>query len=319
MEFGYGVPTRGPQASPEALATLARQGEALGYDIVSVSDHVVIPRQIASRYPYSESGTFGGGGDGACLEQLTLLAYLAAHTSRLRLLTSVMVVPHRSAVLAAKVLASIDVLSGGRLIVGCGVGWMREEFEALGAPPYDHRGTVSDEYIQAFRELWTKESPAYAGEYVSFSDIAFAPKPVQSSGPPIWVGGESPAALRRAGRLGDAWYPIGSNPSHPLATTSLLKEAIATVHRHAEEAGRDPATMDFAYSAGWYDDREAHALPDGSRQPFTGVPEQIAEDIRSFEDLGIRHMTLGLMGPTLEDTLERMEWFAKDVRPLVEA
>ena len=163
MEFGYGVPTRGPQASPEALATLARRGEALGYDIVSVSDHVVIPRQIASRYPYSESGTFGGGGDGACLEQLTLLAFLAGQTSRLRLLTSVMVVPHRSAVLAAKVLASIDVLSGGRLIVGCGVGWMREEFEALGAPPYDHRGTVSDEYIQAFRELWTKESPAYAG------------------------------------------------------------------------------------------------------------------------------------------------------------
>ena len=216
MEFGFGVPTRGPQASPEALATLAQRGEALGYDIVSVSDHIVIPRRIASQYPYSESGTFGGGGDGACLEQLTLLAFLAGQTSRLRLLTSVMVVPHRSAVLAAKVLASIDVLSGGRVIVGCGVGWMREEFEAIGAPPYDHRGTVSDEYIQAFRELWTKDAPAFAGEYVSFSDISFAPKPVQSSGPPIWVGGESPAALRRAGRLGDAWYPIGSNPTYPL-------------------------------------------------------------------------------------------------------
>ena len=319
MEFGYGVPTRGPQASPEALATLAQRGEALGYDIVSVSDHVVIPHRIASQYPYSESGTFGGGGDGACLEQLTLLAFLAGQTSRLRLLTSVMVVPHRSAVLAAKVLASIDVLSGGRLIVGCGVGGMREEFEALGAPSYDRRGTVSDEYIEAFRELWTKEAPAYAGEYVSFSDITFAPKPVQSGGPPIWVGGESPVALRRAGRLGDAWYPIGSNPTYPLATAALFEKSVATVRRHAEAAGRDPAALDFAYSAGWYDDREARKLPDGSRLCFTGTPEQIAGDIRSFQALGVRHMTLGLMGPTLEETLERLERFATDVRPLVEA
>ncbi len=124
MEFGFGVPTRGPLAAPESLATLVKAGEEMGFGIVSVSDHVVIPRRIASIYPYNESGEFAGGPSGECLEQLATLSFLAGQTSSLKLLTSVMVLPHRSPVLTAKILASIDVLSNGRLIVGCGVGWM---------------------------------------------------------------------------------------------------------------------------------------------------------------------------------------------------
>ena len=163
MEFGFGLPSRGPLAAAGNLKTLAQRGEDLGFSMASVSDHIVRPTEINSRYPYSESGTFGGG-SGEYLEQLTMLAFLAGHTTNLRLLTSVMVVPYRSAVLTAKVLASIDVLSNGRLTLGCGAGWMREEFEALGSPPFDHRGTVTDEYIQAFKELWTSDSPAYNGQ-----------------------------------------------------------------------------------------------------------------------------------------------------------
>ena len=149
------------------------------------------------------------------MEQLTTIAYLAGVTTSIKLLSSVMVLPHRSPVLTAKMLATIDVLSQGRLIVGCGVGWMEEEFEAIGAPPYAERGAVGNEYLRVFKELWTSDDPSFDGDYANFSNIAFAPKPVQQPHPPLWIGGESPPALRRAGQLGDAWYPICSNPSFP--------------------------------------------------------------------------------------------------------
>jgi probable F420-dependent oxidoreductase len=315
MEFGFGIPTRGPMATPESVATLAQKGEELGFAIISGSDHIVIPKAIASTYPYNESGTFTGGPSGECLEQLTLLTFLAGVTSSARLLTSVMVVPHRPPVLTAKILATIDVLSKGRLIVGSGVGWMREEFEAIGAPPYDRRGAVSDEYIRAFKELWTSDTPTFAGTYCKFAGVAFAPKPVQKPHPPIWVGGESPVALRRAGRLADAWYPIGSNPRFPVGTPAEFAEYAARVKRHAQEAGRNPSSLDFAYSANWYNDQQAMTLSDGQRRPLTGTPQQIADDIKRYGDAGVRHMMVNLQGETLGQTLERMQRFADGVMP----
>ncbi len=243
MEYGFSISSGGPLATPDAVATLVERGEELGFDFISVSDHVVIPRSIASRYPYSASGEYGGSGE--CLDQLTLLTFIAARSSRARLLTSVMVLPHRSPVPTAKMLASIDVLSGGRLIVGCGVGWMREEFEAIGAPPFDERGDVGDEYIRAFKELWTSDDPAFEGRYASFSDIKFEPKPVQKPHPPVWVGGESPRALRRAARLGDAWYPIGTNPSYPVDTPAVFLDSLDRLIRHGEEEFRYPVYMDL--------------------------------------------------------------------------
>jgi probable F420-dependent oxidoreductase len=316
MEFGFGIPTRGPMATPESIARLAQNGEAMGFAILSVSDHVIIPQHIASTYPYNESGAFTGGPSGECMEQLTLLSFLVGITSSAKLLTSVMVLPHRPPVLTAKMLATIDVLSHGRLIVGCGVGWMREEFEAIGAPPYDERGAVGDEYLQAFKELWTSEQPTFAGKYCQFANVAFAPKPVQKPHPPIWIGGESTVALRRAGRLADAWYPIGSNPRFPVGTPEQFADYAARVKRYAQEAGRDPLLLDFAYSTNWYNDQQALTLPDGQRRPLTGTPQQIADDIKRYEDLGVRHLLVNLQGETLEQTLARMERFANRVMPL---
>ncbi|MDA1257609.1 MAG: LLM class F420-dependent oxidoreductase [Chloroflexi bacterium] len=316
MEFGFGVAMRGREASPESLKRHVQHGERLGFDIVTVSDHVVIPKAVQSIYPYSEDGAFSGVDAGECLEQLTVAMFLAANTSSIRVLTSVMVLPHRPPVLAAKTLASVDVLSGGRLVVGVGAGWMREEFEALGAAPFEHRGTVSNEYLEAFKEMWTSDEPEYGGTYAQVSGMSFFPKPVQKPHPPIWVGGESPPALRRAGRLGDAWYPIGNNPTFPMDTPERLAEAMAAVRQHAEDAGRDPASIDFGYSAGWYNDREESAGRDGGRRVFTGVPEQVAADIRGFEALGVNHLVIGLTGSSLDDTLDRMERFATVVRPL---
>lgn len=316
MEFGFGLPTRGPMAAPQSLATLARTGEELGFGIISVSDHVIIPKAINSTYPYNESGTFAGSPSGECLEQLSLLSFLVGITSSAKLLTSVMVLPHRPAVLTAKMLATVDVLSNGRLIVGCGVGWMREEFEAIGAPSYDERGAVGDEYIRAFKELWTSDNPAFEGKYCRFANVAFAPKPIQKPHPPIWTGGESPAALRRAGRLANAWYPIGSNPRFPVATPAQYAEYAARIKRYATEAGRDPSSLDFAYSANWLNDQQAQTLPDGQRRPLTGTPQQIADDIKRYEELGVRHLLVNLQGETQAQTLERMQRFADRIMPL---
>ena len=315
MEFGFGVPSRGPLASLENIVALAQKGEELGFDIITVSDHIVVPNEIDSIYPYNDTGEFTSSQSGEYMEQLTTIAYLAGVTSRIRLLTAVMVLPHRSPVLTAKMLATIDVLSQGRLIVGCGVGWMEEEFEAIGAPPYAERGAVGNEYLRVFKELWTSDDPSFDGEYASFSNIAFAPKPVQQPHPPLWIGGESPPALRRAGQLGDAWYPICSNPQFPVGTLEQFADYQARVRRHAERAGRDTDELDFAYSVNWFDDTQEQVV-EGERRILTGSPTQVAADIDALEDLGVNHLMLNFQGSDLEETFELLARFTEGVRPL---
>ena len=220
MEYGFNVPNGGPLAVPEHIGTIAQHGEKLGYRILAIPDHIVVPKGIDSPYPYSPDGTlnFPTLLAGECLEPIALMAYLAGITQEMRLLTSVMVVPYRQPVLTAKLLSTIDLLSGGRVIVGVGAGWMAEEFPPVGAPPFDARGRATDEYLRIYKELWTADAPKYEGEFTSFDNILFHPKPVQKPHPPIWVGGESKPAKRRTARYGDAWFPIGCNPRFPLDT-----------------------------------------------------------------------------------------------------
>ena len=243
MLIGFNAPTAGPLSAADNLAKIVVGAEAMGFDYATFSDHIVIPTAIAAEYPYSASGEFPSGTRGERHEQLTEIAWIAAKTTRLRLVTSVMVVPHRPAVLTAKILSTIDVLSGGRLTLGIGAGWMREEFEAIDAPDFDARGTVTDEYVRAFVELWTKDAPKFDGKHVRFANIGFDPKPVQKPHPPIWVGGESGPALRRAARIGDAWYPIGTNPQNPLDSLSRFKAQAARLGKMTAEAGRDPKAV----------------------------------------------------------------------------
>jgi probable F420-dependent oxidoreductase len=221
------------RAGYKAVATTA---ERLGFDFVSANDHVVVPADIDSRYPYSEEGDWAGRNIGECLDVLTTLTFLAGCTDRVRLLSSVMVVPHRPAILAAKIIATADILSEGRMVIGVGAGWMKEEIEALGAP-FEARGKVTDEYIAAFRELWTKARPEMTGEHVAFSNLIFEPKPVAKPHPPIWVGGESPAAMRRAIRLGDAWYPALAHISLNWAMAAATRGAVSRRFAGLAEAG----------------------------------------------------------------------------------
>ena len=313
MQIGFNAPIAGPLADPDSLTRICVVGEAMGFDFATFSDHVVIPTDIASRYPYSETGEFPSGSAGGRHEQLIEVAFIAARTSRLRLVLSVMVVPHRPAVLAAKMLSTIDVLSGGRLTVGIGAGWLREEFEALGAPDFAARGKVTDEYLRAFRALWTEDEPRFAGEHVKFGGIAFAPKPAQKPHPPIWVGGESGPALRRTAQLGDAWYPIGTNPAHPLDSLARYRAGIARLRKLASDAGRDPMSIGLAYRCA----RHGAALPmtaaDGERRLFSGGPAEMAGDLRALRDLGVGHVDFAFAAATVEETLSAMERFRDDV------
>ncbi len=314
MQIGFYAPASGPVATAEGYRTIASRAEALGFDHIAVSDHIVIPTAIDSTYPYTSSGAYPGGEE--CLEQLTVLAALGAMTSRIGLLTSVMVVPHRPAVLTAKILASIDVLTGGRLTVGCGAGWMAEEFGVLGAP-YAARGKATDEYIEAFRELWTSDRPAYAGTHVGFDGIAFAPKPVSRPHPPIWIGGESRAALRRAARLGDGWYPISANPAFPLDTVDRYVARRDAMWRLAEESGRSPDDIALAYWAYGYRP-EPRTNDDGARMLCTGAPEVVAADIAALEAAGVGCVVLTILGGgEIDRAVERLERFGADILPLL--
>ena len=210
MRYGFYLPTRGRTATPNDLEILVRRGEALGFASVMIADHIVFPSVVTSKYPYTVNGVFPGQGD--ALEQLALMAFIAGKTERLRLVTSVMILPYRNPVATAKTLATIDVLSRGRVTVGVGVGWLREEFEALAAADFDRRGAVSDEYIRIFKALWTQSPASFAGEFYRFDSVRCLPHPVQTPHPPIWIGGHSKAALRRVARLGGRLASGGRQP-----------------------------------------------------------------------------------------------------------
>ena len=306
MRYGFYLPTRGQTATPEAIEALVRRGEALGFASTMIADHVAFPVTIKSRYPYTVSGAFPGGGDS--LEQLALMAFVAGKSTRLRLVTSVMILPHRNPVVTAKTLATIDVLSGGRVTVGVGVGWLREEFQALGAPDFDRRGAVSDEYLKIFKTLWTENPASFSGQFYRFDAIRCLPLPVQKPHPPIWVGGHSKAALRRAARFGDGWHPVGANPAVPLRPAEL-RASLDELHRLTEAEGRDPSALTISYKAPVYDPAESSLGSGAERRPFTGSAEQTAEDIAVFARLGVSELIFDFRSESLAESLERMERF----------
>jgi probable F420-dependent oxidoreductase len=234
MKFGMMMPTLGPLASGpgalEAQLAIAQRAEALGFDSLWVPDHVVIPTTIKSRYPYNESGRFPMPPEQGFLEPIVALGFLAGVTKRVRLGTWVLVLPHRNPIVTAKMFASLDVLSGGRIMLGAGIGWMEEEITLLGAP-FKKRGALSDEYLRAMKELWTNPDPQFEGQFVRFSGIKCEPKPVQKP-LPVWIGGHSPRAMRRVAELGDGWVAVPKS-------FAVFQEIYASLKIAADQAGRD--------------------------------------------------------------------------------
>ena len=317
MKYGFTLPGRGQIATPERLGIIAKKGEEFGFDALLTGDHILVPRNISSPYPYTEGGEFPGSDSGESMEQITLLSYIAGQTNKIRLVTSVLIVPHRNPLVAAKSLATLDVLSGGRLVVGVGVGWMREEFQALGQPPFEEPGAVTDEYIRAFKELWTEDDPQFEGKYISFDNISLLPKPVQKPHPPIWVGGESRPALRRTAELADGWYPLGSNPTFPMGTPEQLNAGLERLAQYAERFGRDPKTIETIYRTHQFELTKTPAGP--GRLPFVGDADQIAEDIRTYQDMGVTTMVWDFLRQTddFDGMLGLMEEFSTEVWPKV--
>lgn len=313
MKFGISIQTRGPTASPDSVTTTVRRAEEMGFSEVVLGDHIIFPNRITSSYPYSTDAVHPGSMEGETLEQLSLLTFIAAKTSRIRIVSGVMILPNRNPLVAAKILATIDVLSKGRLTVGVGVGWMREEFQTLNLPPFKERGSISNEYIRVFKELWSEDNPSFQGKYCSFSNIRFMPKPIQKPHPPIWIGGESPAALKRAAALGDGWHPIGLNRRYPLETVDQIQKATARLREYAKEMNRDPNEIVVAYRVPRY------RLTSGDySQPFIGNPQKVAEDIQAFAKAGVSHLIFDFRTSNLDTTMELIDGFADKVMPQVE-
>ena len=315
MEYGLTMAGRGPLSTPETLVTIAKHAEDLGFDSLYLGDHIVVPNGINSPYPYTPTGEFPGAGSGAFLEQIVTLSYLAGHTSKIKLVTSVLIVPHRNPLVAAKSLATLDYLSGGRLVVGIGVGWMKEEFQALGIPPFEERGAVTDEYIRAFKELWTSDTPTFKGKYCEFSDINFLPKPVQKPHPPIWVGGESRPAMRRAAELADGWYPLGSNPTFPMGTPEQLKAGMERLDTYCQRFGRSISDIEVTYRTQQYELKGNGSSSGDGRLAFTGTADEIASDVRGYDEMGVKRLIVDFIRITedLHEVMDGMEQFANQV------
>jgi probable F420-dependent oxidoreductase len=311
MQFGFGAPVSGPLSKPKDLARIVQGGEQMGYDYCTISDHVAIPRDMEAKYPYSDTGEFPGRAGGDRHEQLTCVAFVAAKTEKLRLVTSVTVVPHRPPVLTAKIIATIDNLSEGRFTWGIGVGWCREEFEAVGTEPFPERGAVTDETIAACRELWSNASPAFHGKYADFSNIFFEPRPVQSR-IPVWVGGESGPAMRRTAKLGDAWYPIGTNPQNRLDTLGRLNVQWSKLRGLAQASGRDVDTLKLAYRFSQMGRAIPERADNGERRLGAGDNAAIVADLKALKELGVIAVDFAFAGDSAEAVLAAMRRFRED-------
>src|SRR6516165_9486324 len=239
MKFGLMFANTGPFGVPESLARLARAAEEHGIESMWTVEHVVIPVGYKSPYPYSPSGKIPGAESVPIPDPLLPLAFAAAVTKRIRLATGILILPQRHPAYVAKEVATLDVLSAGRVILGIGSGWLAEEFESLGLD-FHQRGARTDEAIQSLRALWSPEAASsFRGKHFSFGPVKCFPKPVQKGGVPIVVGGHSPAAARRAGRYGDGFFPAIAEPDN-------LKELFAIVSEEAKRTGRDPKQIELS-------------------------------------------------------------------------
>lgn len=237
MKFGLTGVGSGSTARPELLAEVAKKAEVLGYESVWIPEHLAVPVEIRSPYPYAADGKFPGGPGAALHDPFVALGFVAACTEKIKLGTGVFVLPLRNPLAVAKAAASVDVLSGGRLLFGVGIGWLAEEFHAVGMP-FQDRAARTREWIAILKTLWIQETPQFSGRFHSFPPVGFNPKPVQKPHPPIIFGGESRAALKRAAELGDGWFGVRYTPDSVKPQLALLKEL-------TEKAGRDFSRLDI--------------------------------------------------------------------------
>jgi probable F420-dependent oxidoreductase len=282
MKFGIIFANAGPLGTPELTSGLAGIAEELDFESMWSVEHTVIPGGYESEYPYDESGKMAGGDSVSIADPLIWMTWVAAITTRLRVASGILILPQRNPLILAKELATLDVLSSGRVELGVGIGWLREEFEALGVP-FEERGGRTDEYIAAMRALWADGPTTFDGRFTSFRECHSNPKPVQPGGVPIVIGGHSEAAARRAGRLGDGFFPGRFRPEE-------LEPLLATMRASAVEAGRDPTAIEVT-AGGAFD----------------------LDGVKRFADAGVDRLVIPPLGFDLETLKRALGEFADSV------
>jgi len=292
MRFGVHLVAAGKMIEGESIARVARRAEELGYDSLWVSDHIIFPTQLQSAYPYSPDGKLPLDPTNPLLEPFTVLSYAAAVTKTIKLGTSVIIVPYRDPLVTAKIVSSLDVLSGGRFIFGVGVGWLEEEFRALRQNLRD-RAAQTREALLVMKACWTQDSPEFHGKFFDFSGIKFAPKPRQKPYPPIWFGGNSPSALKRAVEHGDGWHAVWETPEE-------VNEKARTLRDLCTNAGKNFADFPLTINV-------------NNRVPYT------IENVKKYEAAGISMMFIPRSFQADVNTMiENMENFAKEIKDPLE-
>ena len=315
MRFGVTVGNIGAYGDPRgpvACIEVAQVAEALGFDSVWTNDHVVIPASIESRYPYNATGVFPAPASVPCYEPLTIMSALAAATGRVEIGCSVLVIPYRHAAVTAKMLAAADRLSEGRIVLGAGVGWMREEFEALGLSDeqFRWRGTLTNDYLRAMKEMWTNSGPSsIRARFIEFEQAGAYPKPAREGGIPIVVGGNGENAWRRAARWGDGYHAAFQTPEQLAAEVEGARAA-------CRRDRRDPDELEISM---------LHAIqltegpwPEDERPLLSGSPDEVASDLLKFGRVGLEHLIatpFGQGGSPLERVLNGMEFMAAELLP----
>ena len=289
MKFGFIIPHNFGLDDPDDVVNIGTTAEELGFDSVWVNHHILNVGYIFDRL-----------GSKPYYDAITVLTWVAAHTERVRLGTTVLVLPYLNPLVLAKTLATLDVMPRGRLDVGVGVGALKPESDALGSV-YGTRGRYTDESINIMRELWTSEDPEYDGEFYSFSEVKFSPKPAQKPGPPILVGGISRPALRRAATLGDGWHPL--RPS-----MTELADNIQVIRRIAMEARRDPSEIEVSVRT----ELDVTDSPsDGEASTMIGTVDQLRSTIEQYEKLGVSELVLSVSTNDVNRILRTQDRFAE--------
>lgn len=286
MKIGFFAVGIGAAVAPEAVRAVAMAAERLGFATLWAPEHVVLVEEYASRYPYSSGGLFPGGTDIPIADPFTTLAYAAACTSTIRLGSGICLVPEHNPLILAKTAATLDFLSGGRFIFGAGVGWLAEEFAALGVP-FEHRGARTREYVEAMRKLWSELSSSYAGRFTAFTGVTSFPKPKNGRSIPVWFGGESEAALRRVASYGDGWIGFKVSPADAGPKIRRIEELL-------QQSGRKRSDVTLAVS------------------PY--ADPIVPDDLKRYYDAGVEEVALLLRGRprSAADIVAGLEGLARD-------
>lgn len=306
IDVGITLPAVGPAGDREFILMVAEAADRLGYHSIWTTDHVVFPANRVSAYPYERSttGQFLHAGI-AWLDPIAVMGVVTGATERVQIGTSVLIVPYRNPLVLANELATLDRLSSGRILLGVGVGWMDEEFEALGVPKRE-RGRRTDEYLEAMRLLWAGPGPtSFEGRSVRFQDVVLGTAPVRAGGPPVFVGGNSEAALRRAGKSGNGWMGFEVFPDE-------LPAARDAIQRAAKDSGRDPLEVTLSVVRGLVPPFEvSNFTPE--RRCIAGGADDIRAELKRYEDEGV-DLVIFQLAMLPGEMIQTMEWFVEEVR-----